>query len=124
FFFRNRFGILADENIILSRSGSFFDFFRTTVTALLDDDPIDVSTGHTKISFLRAAIPYNETLVAFSDQTQFRFGGNDTLTPKTANLTPIAEYSCSALCRPIAVGQSIFFVQDVDRAGSYATVWE
>ena len=52
FFFRNRLGFLSGDNVIMSESGLGgldstgqleFNFARTTVTSLLDSDPIDVS---------------------------------------------------------------------------------
>ena len=50
YFHRNRLGFLADENVILSRSGEIFEFFNETVTDSLDTDPIDINVAHTKVS--------------------------------------------------------------------------
>ena len=38
FFHRNRLGFIADENVVMSRSGEFFQFFAETVTDSLDTD--------------------------------------------------------------------------------------
>ena len=125
FFFKNRLGFLSGENVVLSRAGgNYFDFYRTTATTLLDDDPIDVASGHTKVSTLRASVPYQGILVLFSDETQFRLGGNEILTPKTVNMIPMAEYSSSRFCRPVSVGQSIFFVNDTAATGSHSSIYE
>lgn len=45
---RNRLCFLSDDNVIMSRSGDFFEFFRQTVVQLLDDDPIDVAASGSK----------------------------------------------------------------------------
>lgn len=121
YFHRNRLGFLSDENAILSRNGSFFDFFRTSVTALLDDDPIDVGASHVKVSLLKAAVPYQDELVLFSEQTQFTLQGNDMLTPKTVSARPRTEYVCDGSVRPIGLGTSVFFTAN---RGEYQSVWE
>lgn len=123
-FHRNRLGFLADESVVFSRSGSYFDFWRTTATTILDDDPIDVSTTHIKISLLKHAIPFQDYLLLFSEQTQFRLAGNELLTPKTVSMRPMTEYGCSARVAPIANGPSVFFVADGETNNGWAAVYE
>lgn len=123
-FHRNRLGFLADESVILSRAGSFFDFFRTTATALLDDDPIDVASTHIKVSFLKNTIPHQDYLLVFSDQTQFRLAGNDLLTPKTVSIRPLTEFAAATRAKPIGIGPAVFFASDNNDNGNYAAVYE
>lgn len=120
-FHRNRLGFLSDENAILSRNGSFFDFFRTSATALLDDDPIDVSASHVKVSLLKHAVPFQDDLLVFSEQTQFSLQGNEMLTPKTVSLRPRTEYVCDPAVAPLALGTSVFFTA---KRGDWTAVWE
>lgn len=115
FFHRNRLGLVADENIVMSRTGDFFNFFRGTATAVLDDDPIDVGASHTKVSILRHAVPFNETLLLFSDQTQFRLGKTDVLTPSTVSIDQTTEYECSLRAKPVGIGRHVYFT--VNRGG-------
>lgn len=109
FFHRNRLGFISDENIIFSRAGDFFNFFRGTATAVLDDDPIDVGVSHVKVSILRHAIPFNETLLLFSDQTQFQLGSAEILTPDTVSVNQTTEYECSLRAKPVGVGRYVYF---------------
>ncbi|WP_188393670.1 hypothetical protein [Mesorhizobium sp. SARCC-RB16n] len=118
-FFKNRLGFLSDENVILSRHGSFFDFYRSTATALLDDDPIDVAATDNGVSVLRSAVAAADRLVLFADQTQFTLMGNELLTPKTASIRPSTSFSASSVARPVRAGNSIFF--PVDR-GQYTMI--
>ena len=71
FFFRNRLGFLANDNVVLSRVSEFFNFFPETVLSIIDSDPIDVAASHTKVAILKNAINMGEKLILFSDQTQF-----------------------------------------------------
>jgi len=121
FFYKGRFAVCAGEGVIMSEAGEFFNFFRTTVTTLLDGDPIDVASNHTKVSVLRFAVPYQEQLLLFSDQTQFRLTSGDILSPSTVGIEPITEFESSQIARPAAVGNFIFF--GVEKS-DYASVRE
>ncbi|MCL8384157.1 phage nozzle protein [Xanthobacter aminoxidans] len=124
FFHHNRLGFLSDENVILSRSGDFFNFYRTTATAYLDDDPIDVAASHVKVSIMRHVVPTQDNLILFSDGTQFRLSGNETLTPKSVSLRPMTEFSSSPTVPPVAVGKSVFFIADSTASRDYAAVYD
>lgn len=121
FFYQNRFGLLADENVVMSRSGSFFNFFRTTMTAVLDDDPIDVGASHTRVSILKNAAYFQGDLLLFSDQTQFKLQGNQLLTPKTVSMKPVTEY-VNADVQPVSLGPMVYFASE--RSGTWTSLWE
>ncbi|WP_299316647.1 hypothetical protein [uncultured Halomonas sp.] len=112
FFYRNRLGLLCDENIIFSEAGEYFNFYRTTVTQLTDSEPIDVAVSHTKVSILEHAIPFNKQLLIFSGQTQFVLDQNDILSPKTISVKMSTEFPCSVNCKPIPVGKNVYFAVD------------
>lgn len=109
FFYRNRLGFLCDENIIFSEAGKYFNFYRSTVTQLLDSDTIDVSVSHNKVSILEHAVPFNKQLLLFSGQTQFVMEQNDILSPKTVSVKQSTEFPCNVLARPIGVGKNVYF---------------
>ena len=112
FIYKNRLGFLADENVILSRTRDFFDFFPETVTTVLDTDPIDLTASNNRVSVLRYAIPYQDELIIFSDQIQFRFNAAETvLTPATAVITVLTQYEIDPDCRPLPVQGTIIFCQ-------------
>lgn len=111
-FYKNRLGVTADENTIMSQAGNFFDYFPDTVTAQLDTDPIDVAITYPKVSIINYAVPYNEQLLLFSGLTQFRLRGDELLTPKTANITQLADYRSDPGVRPAIAGTSLFFAID------------
>ena len=121
FFYRNRLGFVSDESIVFSRAGDYFNFFIGTATTVLDDDPIDIGVNHTKVSILRHAIPFNETLLLFSDKTQFQLGSAEILTPDTVSVNQTTEYECSLRARPVGVGRYVYFA--VNR-GTYSGLRE
>jgi hypothetical protein len=118
FFFKNRLGFLSNENIILSESGLGalntsnnleYNFLRTTVTTLLDSDPIDVSVASSRVTNLKAAKGFQENLVLFSESGQFVLKGGDVLTPKTVSITPITNFSFEDKVDPLPLGSYIYF---------------
>ncbi len=121
FFYRNRLGFLYDENVIFSKAGKFFTFWATTVTTAVDDDMLDVAVSHNKVSILKYAVPFNEQLVLFSDQTQFTLDAEEALTAKTVSINQTTEYEIDDSCKPIGLGQNIYF--GISR-GSFAGVRE
>ena len=112
FIYKNRLGFLADENVILSRVRGFFEFFPETVTAVLDTDPIDVVASNNRVSVLRYAVPYQDELILFSAQYQFRFNAAETvLTPATAQITVLTQFEVDVNVRPQLAGGGIVFCQ-------------
>ena len=109
FFFKNRLGFVADENVIFSEASEYFNFWRTTVTQLLDSDMIDIGTSSTKVSVLFAAVPFYDRLVLFADQTQFTLQAADLLTPKTVSIQQSTAYTVSTTADPVAVGRNVYF---------------
>ena len=122
FFFRNRLGFLAGDNVILSRVSEFFNFFPETVLSVLDNEPIDVAASHTKVAILRSAVTMGEKLILFSDQSQFVLTSSaDNLTPQTANVIVVTEFESSAAAQPVGSGSSIYFLT---QKGSFAGIRE
>ena len=112
FIYKNRLGFLADENVVLSRVREFFEFFPETVTTVLDTDPIDVVASNNRVSVLRYAVPYQDELILFSSQIQFRFNAAETvLTPATAQITVLTQFDVDTGVRPQQAGGGIFFMQ-------------
>ena len=112
FFHRNRLGFLSDENVIFSEASGFYNFFRTTVRALLDSAPIDVAVSNDSVSILKAAIPYSEQLLLFSDLAQFNLTSGNLLTPTEVAVNVATNYEADLSVRPVSAGNSVFFAND------------
>jgi len=109
FFYKNRLGFLSDENVILSESSTYFNFFRTTVMSLLDGDPVDIAVSNNKVSILRHAIPFSEQLIMFSDLTQFSLKSEGSLTASSVSIDTVTQYEASLDAKPVPAGKYIFF---------------
>ena len=116
FIYKNRLGFLSDEAVILSRTRDFFEYFPETVTTVLDTDPIDVIASNNRVSVLQYAVPYQDELIIFSQQYQFRFNAAETvLTPATAQITILTQFDVDTGVRPLQAGGGILFAQSNDQ---------
>ena len=121
FFFKNRLGFLTEDKIVMSEAGEPFNFFRTTVTTLLDSDPIDVQISSQKVTNLKSATGFQENLLLFSENTQFVLKGGDLLTPRTISVTPVTNFDAAGVVNPIPLGAYMYFPFE---SGSFTGVRE
>ena len=118
---RGRLGLISEESVVLSSANEFFNMHRTTMTTVLDGDPIDTDVSFRRVSFIRHAIPFNENLVLFSDTDQFVLTGQPNLTPLTARIVQVTSYDNSSSAIPATSASSLFFAFD---HGNFAGVRE
>jgi len=109
FFFKNRLGFLSEGSVIMSESGEYFNFFRTTVRSLLDSDPIDINVASKRVTTLSSAVSFQENLILFGERGQFVLKGGDLLTPKTVSVTPITNYESDTSTAPLELGSYLYF---------------
>lgn len=109
FFFRNRLGFLSGENIILSRTSKYFNFFPASVAALSDDDPIDVAVSFNRVSILKYAVPFTEELLLWSDEAQFVLTASGILSSKSVELNLTTQFNVQDKARPYGIGRNVYF---------------
>jgi len=109
FFHRNRLGFLADENIIFSEASNYFNYFLPTIITSLESSPIDVAVSNNQVSILKHAIPFNESLLLFSDLTQFTLKADGLLTPDTVSIDVTSNFETSSRAKPVPAGKFVFF---------------
>ena len=110
FLFKNRLGFLSADNVILSEAGNYFNFYGTTVTDVLDGDPIDVSIQSKERVTLLHTEPMADVLLIMGDKQQFLLHGAGILTPMTVSVDTNSYYDVSRSCSPVSSGNSVFFV--------------
>lgn len=121
-FFRNRFCLLADENIILSRPGDFYNFFNKSAITFTVSDPIDISASSEYPAILFDGIQVNTGLVLFTKNQQFMLTtDSDTFSPLTAKINALASYNFNFQTNPISLGTTIGFL---DNAGKFSRFFE
>jgi hypothetical protein len=109
FFHRNRLGFISDENVILSEAGGYFNFFHATVLSVLDTAVIDVAVSNNQVAILKSAIPFQESLILFSDLQQFKLSSDSFLTPTSVTVDVATNFETSTTAKPVPAGKTIFF---------------
>ena len=121
FFYRNRLAFLSEDNVVMSETGEFFNFFVTTVTTLVDSDVIDVAASNVKSSLLQHAAVFSGGILLFSDQTQFTMEHDTVLSNATVSIKPVTEFEADMTAAPVSAGKTVFFAT---RRGEWGGVRE
>ena len=98
FFHNNRLGFLTSDNVSMSQTGEFFNFYHISALAQTDADPLDINCSSIKPAVLHAVIPTAQGLVLFSKSQQFiMFSDDQVLTPTTAIIRGISNYEMTPI---------------------------
>tara|TARA_R100000541_G_scaffold7496_3_gene15115 strand:+ start:697 stop:3189 length:2493 start_codon:yes stop_codon:yes gene_type:complete len=111
-FYKNRLGILSGENLVLTENASFFNYFSTTSTQVLDTDPIDIAASGTQVNTLKNSVGFNESLLLFSDTAQYKLDSSgETISPTTAMLNEVSSFEHDDKVSPVSAGKFAYFAQ-------------
>lgn len=115
FFYNNRFGLLSQDNVILSQSNDPYNFFYRSALAQIDSDPIDINASSVRPVDLFDVLPDAQGLLIFSKRQQFLLYATSTnlLTPKTALLRSVSNYEMDSSIPPVDIGTTVGFLSKV-----------
>ena len=120
-FFRNRIAMLSEENVILSRTNDYLNFWVKTAMAISNADPIDLQSSSTFPTKLYDAVEAPAGLVLFSANEQFLLssGAEALLTPETAKVTYLSSYAFNPDTIPFSLGTTIGFINSTAKNGRF-----
>ena len=108
--FQSRLVLLGGSKVYLSSSTAPKRFMRSTVTGLLDADPIAVGASANSSAEYEYAVPFQKDLLLFSKKYQALIpAGNTAITPRTATVLLTSAHSVDLGCEPVAVGRTLLF---------------
>lgn len=111
FFHNNRLGFLSKDNVIMSQSGDFYNFYFKSAQTTIDSDPVDISCSSIKPTALHAALPTAQGVVLFSENQQFvMFADAGVLTPALATIRALSNYEMDRNIEPVDVGTQLNFI--------------
>ena len=121
-FFRDRLAFLSRENIIMSRTGEYFELFGQSALTIADNDPIDVSSSSTVPAILHEGLVVPSGLIVASPNQQFLLRTeNDLLSPLTVKVTNIASYNINPNTKLLSLGTTVGFFSNT---GKYSRFYE
>jgi hypothetical protein len=111
FFHNNRLGFLTQDNVSMSQSGEYYNFYNATALTVTASDPVDISCSSLRPAVLHSVLPAAQGLVLFSKSQQFlMFSDSGVLTPSNSVIRAISNYECDTVVEPVDVGTNMVFV--------------
>ncbi len=108
--YQSRLVLLSGAYVHLSKTNEFDVFSRTTVTELLDDDPIEISSASLASAQFEYCIPYNKDLLLIAQGYQAVVPANTSvLTPKNAVVYPSATVDLSLAVKPQPAARTLYY---------------
>lgn len=108
--FQGRLVLLAGPTANLSASGNPFRWFRSTITELVDSDPIQVGATANSSAAYVYAVPFQKDLILFSEKYQALIpSGNTALTPRNATVVITSSFEADISCAPIGMGRTLAY---------------
>ncbi len=111
FFHNNRLGFLSKDNVSMSQTSDFYNFYHISAQTVTDADPVDLSCSSIRPAALHGVVPTTQGLVLFSKNQQFLMSAADgVLTPATTTIRTISNYETDTSVDPVDMGNNINFI--------------
>ena len=124
FYYNNRFGMLSEDNVILSVANDEYNFFAKSALTQIDSDPIDLNVSSVRPIRLFDVLPSPQGLMLFSGRQQFQVYAADSsaLTPTSALIRPLSNYEMESTIPPVDMGTTVSFVSKVSEYSKVFTL--
>lgn len=108
--YQGRLVLFSGPRVSMSGSNRPRRFFRSTVTSVLGNDPIEIGSGMTSAASYEWGLPFNKDLVVFSRGYQAVVpSGNTAITPSNAMVTPTSSHEVDTTGTPVVIGRTLMF---------------
>lgn len=112
--FMGRLVLLSGAYVCLSASRYPTRTMRSTVTDVLDSDPIQLASGSASSASFEHAVQFNKDLIVFASTHQAVIPtGTTALTPTNAMLVLTSQQSIDTTARPSVVGQTLMYATPI-----------
>lgn len=108
--YQGRLVLLSGPMVSLSASNNSRRMYRSTVSSILDSDPVEIgSTGNSSASY-QYCVPFNKDLVLFSESYQALIPSASTaLTPRNAYVVLTSTHEASVRSAPVSLGRTLMY---------------
>jgi len=107
--------------INMSKSGDYFNFWRSTVLSIPADDPIEVFALGAEDDTIRFATPFNRDLIFYGEKGQYSISGSQPLTPTNTSLVTLSKFDTNIDAAPVATGNLVFYATKRGQEGYRTT---
>lgn len=107
---QGRLVLLSGPMVSLSASNNPRQFFRSTVTGLVNSDPIEIGSSMLSAASYEYATPFQKDLLLFSTAYQAVLpSGNSIVTPANATVVPTSAHETDTLSGPVIIGRTLMY---------------
>jgi len=110
--FQDRLMVATGSTVNLSRPGDYFNFYRTSVLTVADDDPIEVYALGSENDTIRQAVVYDHNLLLYGDKFHYSMPGRVIQTPATAVISSMYAMDNTAGAAPASTGSIVFCLKE------------
>lgn len=108
--YQGRLVVLSGPWVYLSATNTPRRFFRSTVTEVLDTDPIALGSSSAASAAFQYALPANKDLLLFSSGYQALIpSGNQALTPRNAQVVVTSDHAADMTSGPVSLGRTVMY---------------
>lgn len=108
--FQGRLVLLSGPMVCMSASNLPRRYFRSTVSSILESDPISIGAGANSSAAYEYAVPFQKDLLLFSAGYQALVpSANVAVTPRTATCLLTSTYNADMTSSPVSLGRTLMY---------------
>lgn len=104
---QNRLAVTTRDNVVMTESGVFTNWWRTTVRDSVPGDAFDVAINYPDVAEYDAIVQANGRTFLRAPRVLFELEGDPFFSAQTLSAAPALETQSDSLCKPIAIGGRI-----------------
>jgi hypothetical protein len=108
-FWQNRLVMFSKDQVSMSETGAFFNFFPTTTLTIPDSERVDIQISVPRSGDILHALPYNDRLLLFTREIQFALFGDPVITPGNVSVYPVTYFPYDGSYSPQGLGRFVYF---------------
>jgi hypothetical protein len=112
--FQDRLMIVSGSTVLLSRSGDYFNFFKTSALITANDDPIEMFALGSEDDVITDGALLDRDLLLFGNVWQYAISGREALMPQNPYMAIQSSFADSNRCAPVSAGNLVFYTQPRD----------
>lgn len=106
-FYQSRLVLTSDNNVAMSESSFFGNFFRTTLRTLPDSERVDVTASFAQDAIIQHVLPAHGTLFVFTNSSTLELVGGEFVSPATVGFDEVAGFGTGRYARPATLADAV-----------------
>ncbi|BAP34926.1 putative tail tuber protein B [Ralstonia phage RSJ5] len=107
--FQDRLMVVSNGVVFGSKTGDYFNWFRSSMLSLKPDDPVEGYALGSEDDIISRSVTYNKDLFMFGIRKQFAISGRTALTPQSMSIATAASERNASFCQPEVLGNILFY---------------